>query len=123
MKVEPGGGAPMPEQTRFDMFELERGFEQRIVLQIDLPDREVIRGAPIGVHLFQQIGRQRGRHQGLFTACSCTTPDGCKEVCSAPSTMFIADKIRATISRGRGSIETTIGFSSGPGSSSASNWL
>src|SRR5436190_18167619 len=34
-EVEPGGGAPMPEQTRLDVFELERDFEQWIVLQID----------------------------------------------------------------------------------------
>ena len=49
------------------MFELERGFEQRIVLQIDLPDRKVIRRAPISVHFFQQIGRQRGTHRRLLT--------------------------------------------------------
>ena len=66
-EVEPGGGAPMPEQTRFDVFELERGFEQWIVLQIDLPDREVICGAPIRVHFFQQIGRQRRSHVGFLT--------------------------------------------------------
>src|SRR5665648_394313 len=46
-EVEPGGSAPMPKQTRFDVFELERGVEQRIVLKINLPDREVIGGAPI----------------------------------------------------------------------------
>ena len=55
-EVQPGRRAPMPEQTRLDVFELERGFEQRIVLQIDLPDRKIIRGAPIGVHLLEQIG-------------------------------------------------------------------
>ena len=43
-EIQPGRGAPMPEQTRLDVFELERGFEQGIVLQIDLPDREVICG-------------------------------------------------------------------------------
>jgi hypothetical protein len=46
----------MPEQTGFDMFEPQRGFEQRIILQIDLPDREVIRRAPIGVHFPEEIG-------------------------------------------------------------------
>ena len=44
------------------MFDLERGFEQGIVLQIDLPDRKIVRRAPICVHFLQQIGRQRGRH-------------------------------------------------------------
>jgi xylulose-5-phosphate/fructose-6-phosphate phosphoketolase len=38
-KVQSRCRAPMPEQTGFDMFEPQRGFEQRIVLQIDLPDR------------------------------------------------------------------------------------
>ena len=55
-EVEPGGSTPMPKQSRFDVFELERGFEQGIVLKINLPDREVIGGAPIRVHFFQQIG-------------------------------------------------------------------
>ena len=55
-EVQPGRGAPMPEQTGLDVLERERGFEQWIVLQIDLPDREVICGTPIGVHLLQQVG-------------------------------------------------------------------
>ena len=25
-EIEPGGGAPMPEEASFDVFELERGF-------------------------------------------------------------------------------------------------
>ena len=46
-------------------FEPERGFEQRIVLQIDLPDRKIIRRAPIGVHFVEEIGRQWIRHGQL----------------------------------------------------------
>ena len=45
--------APMTEQARLDVLELERRFQQRIVLQVDLPDRKIICGAPIGVHLPQ----------------------------------------------------------------------
>jgi hypothetical protein len=59
-EVQPSGGALMPEQSRLDLFELERGFEEGIVLQIDLPNREVICGAPIRVHFFQQVRGQRG---------------------------------------------------------------
>ena len=55
-KVQSRRRAPMAEQPRLDVLELERGFEQGIVLQIDLPDREVIRGAPIGVHFPEKIG-------------------------------------------------------------------
>jgi len=63
-EVQAGGGAPVPEQTRLDMLEREGGFEQWIVLQIDLSDREVIRGPPIRIHLFQHVGRQCGWRLG-----------------------------------------------------------
>ena len=49
----------MPEQTRLDMLALERHFEERIVEQIDLPDRKVIRGPPVGIHLVQFVGGER----------------------------------------------------------------
>ena len=65
-EVEPGGGTPMPKQTGFDVFELEWSLEEWIVLQINLPNRKVIRGAPIRVHFFQQIRRQRSRHQAFL---------------------------------------------------------
>ena len=55
-KIQSRCRAPMPQQTGLDMFEPERGFEQRIVLQINLPDRKVIRRAPIGVHFLEEIG-------------------------------------------------------------------
>jgi hypothetical protein len=48
--------SPVTEQAGLDVFEPERGFEQRIVLQIDLSDRKVIRRAPISMHLAEQFG-------------------------------------------------------------------
>src|SRR5579863_2893590 len=67
----------------------------------------------------------REHQQNLCGFVHGPAPDGSKEGWSAgtPPALFIADKIRTTISRGCGSIETMIGFSSGPGSSSVSNWL
>ena len=64
-EVQTRRGAPMAEQARLDVAALEGNLEQRIVLKIDLPDRQVIGGAPIGIHLFEQIGRKRVRHGGL----------------------------------------------------------
>ena len=46
----------MAQQAALDMFELEGSVEQRIILQIDLPDRQVICRPPIGIHLLQEIG-------------------------------------------------------------------
>jgi hypothetical protein len=43
----------VPQQSSLDVLELERGVEQRIVLQIDLPDRKIIGGAPIGMRFFR----------------------------------------------------------------------
>ncbi len=56
-KVLPGGGAPVTQQHMFHIRERQRPLQQRIVVKIDLPDREIIRGPPIGVHLPQNIGR------------------------------------------------------------------
>jgi hypothetical protein len=41
----------MTAQPGFDVFERQRCVEQRVVLQVDLPDRQIIRGAPIGIAL------------------------------------------------------------------------
>ncbi len=43
------GGAPVPEQPRLDVLALQGLAQQRIVLEVDLADREVVRGAPPGV--------------------------------------------------------------------------
>jgi hypothetical protein len=67
-EIESGGGAPVPEQPRLDVFRLERGLQQGIILEINLPDREIIRRAPIRVHFLQQIGRQGSWHRGLLSS-------------------------------------------------------
>jgi hypothetical protein len=58
--------APVTEQTALDVIDRQRHVEQRIVLQVDLADRQVVRGAPVGVHLLQQIGRERIGHRGFL---------------------------------------------------------
>ena len=55
-EIQSGCCAPMAEQTGFDVFNFERSFQQRIVLQIDLSDGKVIRRAPIGVHFAEEVG-------------------------------------------------------------------
>jgi hypothetical protein len=47
----------MPEQPRLDVLELEGCFKQRVVLQVDLADGEIICRTPIGVHLAKEFGR------------------------------------------------------------------
>jgi len=41
-EVQPRGCAPVAQQTRLDMSPLERDFEQRVVLEINLPNGQVI---------------------------------------------------------------------------------
>ena len=48
--------APVPDHQRLDMRQRQRLAQQRIVVEIDLPDREIIGGAPIGVHQAQFVG-------------------------------------------------------------------
>ena len=64
-KIQSRRRAPMSQQAGFDMVERQRNIEQGIVPQIDLADREVIRGTPVGVHFLQQIGRQWTRRQWI----------------------------------------------------------
>ena len=52
-QVEAGSGAPVTEQPRLDVLELQRLFEQGIVEQVDLSDGEIVRGAPPGIHYLQ----------------------------------------------------------------------
>ena len=58
-EIQARRGAPMPEQARLDVLEGQRLAQQRIVEQIDLADREIIRGAPIGVDRGEFGRRQR----------------------------------------------------------------
>ena len=64
-KVEPRRRTPMAEQTRLDVVERQGHLKQSIVLQINLPDRQIIGGAPIGVHLLEEVRRQGTRGVGL----------------------------------------------------------
>src|SRR5438105_7457149 len=57
----------MPEQARLDVLELKRLFQERIVEQVDLPDRQVVRGAPPRIDQARFFGRQRVG--GLLHCC------------------------------------------------------
>jgi hypothetical protein len=52
-KVQARRRSPVTEQARFDVFEFERLAQQRIIKQINLPDRKIIRRAPVGVYALQ----------------------------------------------------------------------
>ncbi len=61
-KVQSRRGAPVAQQPRLDVFVPQRLFQQRIVVQIDLADRQVVGRPPVGVHFSQQVGRKRLIH-------------------------------------------------------------
>src|SRR6185437_11826817 len=58
-------GAPMTQQARFEMVQPKRNLEQRIVLQINLANGQIVCRSPIGVHLFKKFRRQRVWHCNL----------------------------------------------------------
>ena len=60
-QVEARRGAPMPEEPGLDVLGRQRLGEQRVVEQIDLPDREVVRRPPPGVDL-GELGFGEGSH-------------------------------------------------------------
>ena len=61
-EIQAGRGAPVAEQTRLDVFVPQRLAQQRIVVEIDLTDRQIVGGPPVGVHFLEEIGRERLIH-------------------------------------------------------------
>ena len=61
-KVQSGRCSPVSEQPGFDMLKLQGFAQQRVVFQVDLPDRQIVGGAPPRVHLVQQVCRQGLHH-------------------------------------------------------------
>ncbi len=51
MKFKPGRGAPVAEQPRLDVLDLQRLAQERIRIQIDLADGKIVGRTPIGVDL------------------------------------------------------------------------
>src|SRR5665647_1966569 len=49
-KIQTGGGAPVAEQTRLDVRNQERFFQQRIIEKVNLSYRKIVGSTPIGVH-------------------------------------------------------------------------
>ena len=54
-EVEARGGAEVAEQARLDVVAGERATEQRVFLQVDLADGEIVGGAPVGVHEIELV--------------------------------------------------------------------
>jgi hypothetical protein len=79
-EIQPRRRAPVPEQPRLDVLQRERLLQEGIVVEIDLPDRQIVRGPSIGVHLAEQF---RGEWYGSIVpafpfpaAVSITRPSG-----------------------------------------------
>jgi hypothetical protein len=50
-QVQAGRGAPVSQEPLLDVLRRERLANQRVVEQVDLADREVVGGPPVGVDL------------------------------------------------------------------------
>ena len=54
-EVLPGGRAPVSQQHVLHIRERQRPLQQRIVVEINLADRQIVGGAPVGIHLVEQF--------------------------------------------------------------------
>ena len=66
-EILPRRRAPVAEQARLDVFGAQRLAQQRVVEQVNLPDRQIVRGAPVCVDPREQLGG----HRHAFTVISC----------------------------------------------------
>ena len=58
-EVQPRRGAPVTEQARFDVLAGQRRAQQRVVQQVDLPDRQIVRRPPPAVDSADHVVAQR----------------------------------------------------------------
>jgi hypothetical protein len=65
-EIQTRRGSPMTQESRLDVVFSERLLEQRIVVEIDLADREVIGGSPVRIHQCPLGLGQRFRHGRLL---------------------------------------------------------
>jgi hypothetical protein len=63
-QVEPWRGAPVAQETGFDVLGQERFTQQRIVEQVDLPHRQVVRSPPIPVDQVELLRAQSSSGRG-----------------------------------------------------------
>jgi hypothetical protein len=59
-EVQAGGGSPVAEQPRLGVLESQRLAQQRVREQVDLADRQVVGGTPVGVDGVQFVLGGRG---------------------------------------------------------------
>src|SRR5881394_3900527 len=81
-EIQPRSGSPMTEQTGFNMFLLQRLFQQGIVIQVDLPHRKVVCRPPVGVDLVQLVATER---RSLYRRASGFVGRDCSTVIDCPS--------------------------------------
>ena len=55
-EIEPGRGAPVSQQPRLDVLQAQRLGQQRIVVEINLADRQVVGGAPVRIDFTEFAG-------------------------------------------------------------------
>ena len=69
-----GCRAPMADDERLDVGQLQGSFQQRIVIEVDLSDRYIIRGAPVSIDPVEQFRRESaGCHgSGFLFSSACT---------------------------------------------------
>jgi len=57
--------APVPEQHVLHVRERKRALQERIVVEIELADRQIVGGAPVGLHLQPQVWVEGAAIHGL----------------------------------------------------------
>jgi hypothetical protein len=69
-EVLPGGRTPVSQQHVLHIGERQWAFQKRIVVEINLADRQIVGGAPVGVHLVKQLRGKGFRLHGSILLLS-----------------------------------------------------
>src|SRR5271157_4543833 len=66
-EVLPRGRAPVSQQHVLHIPDRQRSLQQRIIVEINLANRQIVGGAPVGIHVVEQFqGKGFCRHGSIF---------------------------------------------------------
>ena len=114
-EVEPRRRAPVAEQAGLDVLRPQRLTQQRVVEQVDLSDRQVVRSAPPAVDQVQLVGPERALRSdagGAFAHVSTEGRTGGGGGVSSRTRASIASTPSVSTMTGLRSISTTSGCAS-----------
>jgi hypothetical protein len=89
----------MAKESRLNLFGLKRLSQKRILKEIYLADAQIVRSAPVAIHLVEQLGCQRPIRNGYVGFNIPICRDGCRQL-DIEDEFLIVQRLFETLTQG-----------------------